>query len=722
MSAIDNLDAAVERVRRWFPLALIALGILAWSNVYSCAFIFDDKSMITGNVRLYRTWPPWAAVSVPTRFVADLSFALNRAIGGFNAADFHLTNLAIHIAAGLFLYGVVRRTLRLPSLADRFGSQSAVLAFFVAALWLVHPLQTESVTYIVQRVESLMGVFYLAVFYAFVRSFDAPHPGFWRGLAWSLCLLGMGTKEIMVTAPPVLILFDATFVADGWRDVLRRRWKVHAAMFATIAGFAVLFLLGVRRATNDGNVFYDASQRWPYLLTQAQALLYYLRLTVIPWPLCLDYKWPLVESWKEVCWQAPLIAAMAGLSAYGAWRRQPWAFCGLFFFVVLAPTSSLIPLPDVVFEHRMYLPLAAVLALLIPGAYHLCGGLSPRRARAVRRLGGALLVIAIPLLTALTWWRNQDYRTEEIMWRDVIRKRPDNYRAYIACSSAFLQEHRTAEALEVGKALLARLPDYTGIPHDELTRRWQAHRSMPVPEYAMARNNLGAAYLALDRHQEALTQFCEAVRVLPQAAWAHSNAAKALYFSGHVENAIAAWRVALSISPRESQTLTFLAIALVSQGQDREAVERYREALRFSPADPFVRAQLAWMLATHPDDAIRDGREAVTVAEPLVAMAQGLSAHALDVLAAAHAEAGDMKAAIRSAEQALALARQQPVPSRPAPAGLPASAASLSSPAAMASGIQSRLELYRSGRPYREAARSTAEKKEPRPPATGVPH
>jgi tetratricopeptide (TPR) repeat protein len=704
MSATNPLNLASERLSRWFPLTLVALGILAWSNVFACAFIFDDKIMITGNARLHHLWPPWDAVTVPTRWVVDLSFALNHAISGFNPADFHLTNLAIHIVAGLLLYGLVRRTLRLPALADRFGAQAALLGFLVAALWLVHPLQTESVTYIVQRMESLMGAFYLAVFYTFVRSFDSLRPDSWRGLAWGLCLLGMGTKEIMVTVPPLLILFDATFVADGWGDAVRRRWRIHAAMLATLAGFVALFYWGVVRARSHGDVFYDASARWSYLLTQPQALLLYLRMTVIPWPLCLDYKWPLVETWRQVLWQAPLVASMAAFSAYGACRRQPWAFCSAWFFVILAPTSSLIPLQDVVFEHRMYLPLAGALAFAIVGTGSLAAHLPAGRACALRWAGGTLLGLAIPVLASLSWVRNQDYRTEETMWRDVIRKRPDNYRAYVACSTAFLQDHRTVEAMRMSQAALARLPDYTGIPYDELMRLRRAHQNMPIAEYAMLRNNLGAAYLALDRHAEALAQFREAVRVLPQAAWAHSNVAKALYFAGEVKAAIDTWRVALSIAPRDSQTLTFLAIALVAQGQDREAAEKYRAALRSNPGDAFVRAQLAWMLATHPDDAIRNGRDAVTVAEPLVTMAQGLSARALDVLAAAYAEAGHIEAAVRTAEQALALAKGEQNSGMPAPALLPSTRPAAATTDTSIMDMQQRLDLYRAGKPYRTAA------------------
>lgn len=707
------------QVHRWAPLVLIALGVLAWSNVFSCAFVLDDKTMLLGNFRLHRLWPPWAAVSVPTRWLADLSFALNHAISGFNAADYHLTNLAIHLTGGLLLYGLVRRTLALPLLGNRFQGREPLLAFAVAALWLVHPLQTESVTYVVQRIESLMGVMFLAVFYTFVRSQESPNPGRWRVASWGLCLLGMGTKEIMTTAPLLLILFDATFCAESWKDVWRKRRGFHAAMLGTLAVFAALLAAGMARAQDEGGLFYGESLRWRYLLTQSQVILHYLRLSIVPYPLCLDYGWKLAGSWRDAAWQAPLLAGLAGCAIGGAIGRRLWAFPALAFFVILAPTSSVMPLPDAIFEHRMYLPLAAVLALgiitLDQGMAHLPSGAVCR----IRRAAAAGLAALLALFVALTWLRNEDYRSEENLWRDVIRKRPDNYRAYVSLSTALLNAHRPNEALDISQALLARLPDYRSMSFAEVERLWLAQLDLPVPEYAMGHNNVGAAYLALDRNGDALPHFQEAVRVVPRAYWAHSNVAKALYFTGQTNEAIAAWQTALAIKPNDGQTRVFLAIALASQGRARDAADQFSQALSLNPDDAFARAQLAWMRATDADPSVRNGAEAVRLAEPLVVSAQGQSAQALDILAAAYAEAGRYADAVRTAEKALETARRSLEGPSEAAIDKPGEAPAPPTASVIPGAIQSRLVLYREGRPFHQSPRSAHQNENPAPVQRG---
>jgi len=624
----------------------------------------------------------------------DLSFALNRAISGFNPADFHLTNLAIHVTATLLLYGFVRRSLLLAPSVGR-PAPAAWLAFLVAALWTVHPLQTESVTYVVQRAESLMGAMGLGVCYAFVRSLDAPRPGRWRALAWMLCLLGMGTKEMMVMVPFLLVLFDATFVTDSWIETLRKRAWFHTAMIATLAGFAALLATGMARAADEGGLFYGESLRWRYLLTQSQALLHYLRLTILPWPLCLDYRWPLVAGWRDVIWQAPLVGAFVAAAAYGAIRHRRWAFPAMWILAILAPTSSVLPLPDVVFEHRMYLPLAGVLAMAVVGGYVLIGSLPLAGRRWAQRAAVGVALLVTLAFAGLTWQRNTDYRTEEAMWREVIHARPGSLRAYVSLSTALLAEHRPGDALVVARALLDRVPDYQGVPFAELERRWKARPETPVIEYAMAHNNVGAAYLALDRNAEAEPHFREAARVVPRAYWAHSNLAKALYFQGRRAEAVASWRTAVALQPKDQQTQTYLAVALAAGGQDREAIEHFRAALELNPDDAFVRAQLAWTLATHADAALRDGAEAVRVAEPLLAQAEGRSARAFDVVAAAYAEAGRLPEAVHAEEQALQLIL------RPTPGAAPSSV--------LPAEVRERLALYGQGQPYRQRAVAPAD-------------
>jgi len=301
---------------------------------------------------------------------------------------------------------------------------------------------------------------------------------------------------------------------------------------------------------------------------------------------------------------------------------------------------------------------------------------------------GAVLLVVVAFAD-LTWHRNTDYRTAETMWRDVVQKRPDNMRACLSLSTVLLSTGQPAETMEVTRRLLARLPDYSATRFEELERRWRAEPSMPVVEYAMAHNNVGAACLALGHATEAETHCGEAARVVPRAPWAHCNLAKSLYAQGRIEEAVNAWRTAVELNPKDPQLRTFLAVALAAQGQDREAIAHYRAALASNPDDAFVRVQLAWTLATHADAALRDGAEAVRTAQPLLTMTDEPGARALDVLAAAYAEAGRMEEAIRTAEHALH--------------SLLLPTARVVDVGVSETQIRARLALYRQGLPFRES-------------------
>ncbi len=267
-------------------LAILVLGALTYSNSLRGVFVFDDKSEIEENPAIRHLWPLGPILRGP-RPVVDLTFALNYSLGRLHVTGYHLVNLAIHLLAALALFGIVRRTLRLPALAGRFDEAAAsVLAFCAALIWMVHPLQTGAVTYIVQRAESLMGLFYLLTLYALIRAAtsetatpldrenakarkteEPDGPGsvarkasaisrraqhaarsgsggqnsvassfafsrfrgqtsvvVWSVAAVAACALGMGCKEVMVTAPAALLLYDRAFIAGSFREALRRRW------------------------------------------------------------------------------------------------------------------------------------------------------------------------------------------------------------------------------------------------------------------------------------------------------------------------------------------------------------------------------------------------------------------------------------------------------------------------------------------------------------------
>ena len=214
--------------------AIVCLGALAYANSFAGRFIFDDRAILE-DISIRQLWPPWTAMLSPTnvaRPVVGLTFAINYAISGLEVWSYHLVNLLIHLLAALALFGIVRRALVSERLRGRFGAASVWLAAAVAVIWAVHPLQTQAVTYIVQRGESLMGLMYLATLYAVIRAAETASRR-WIVAAVISCAIGMATKPVMATAPIIALLFDVIFVAGSLKVALRRRWGLYAALAAT---------------------------------------------------------------------------------------------------------------------------------------------------------------------------------------------------------------------------------------------------------------------------------------------------------------------------------------------------------------------------------------------------------------------------------------------------------------------------------------------------------
>ena len=283
-----------------YRLALIVIGIATYANSLHGPFIFDDLSAISDNTHvqrlapigtlldgLFATEPETPLIGRP---VVALTVAVNHAIGGDNVAGYHAVNIAVHLLAALLLFAIIRRTCLLPSMRDRFAAAAEHLAFAVALLCLVHPLQTEVVNYITQRTESIMGLCYLATLYAAIRAHDSPRRTMWLVLAVLAAALGMASKEVMVTVPAVVLLYDYAFLRTGTvADLLRRRWPLYAGLCATWVVLAALMLHAPRAGTVGGDL---GVSPWTYLLNQFDVVARYARLIVWPTGLLLDYGEP----------------------------------------------------------------------------------------------------------------------------------------------------------------------------------------------------------------------------------------------------------------------------------------------------------------------------------------------------------------------------------------------------------------------------------------------
>ena len=267
--------------------ALFAVTIAAYCRTFGVPFIFDDLPSIVDNpsIRHLRTaFLPPGDSTVGGRPVLNASLAVNYAVSGLAVWSYHALNVAIHALAGLVLFGIVRRTL-----AARMDGSATLVGFCAALVWALHPLLTESVTYVIQRGESLMGLFLLLTLYCLIRGAASAGRAakYWYGLSVATCLLGMGTKEVMVSAPLVALLYDRTFLSGSYREAWRRRRWVYAGLAAT---WLILPFLVISTHGRNGSAGYGQGVTpVAYALTQFPAIVHYLRLSFWPFPLIFDY-------------------------------------------------------------------------------------------------------------------------------------------------------------------------------------------------------------------------------------------------------------------------------------------------------------------------------------------------------------------------------------------------------------------------------------------------
>lgn len=548
----------IKNIKTILLVIIIAAVTLAYASSFDGVFLFDDHSQITGNEKISSLSWPWAFMENVRRPVLYLSLALNYAWGQEKVFGYHLFNLAVHGIAALFLFGCISRTYQNAKHEEREPREGMWMAFVVALVWAVHPLQTESVTYIVQRVESLMGMFFFMALYFAIR-YMQQRQFIWLMISTVACLLGGLTKEVMLAAPCVVILYDRVFVSASFKEAFTKHKKLYAGLALTWVVMLFLFFTTQPEETPTAGFSFKGISPWLYAFNQPPIILHYLKLVFWPASLVFDYEWLPAQS-LGMLWAYMLgTAAILFFLIKDFKNRSVSSFLGLSFFIILAPSSSFIPLKDLAFEHRMYVPLACVVLLVMIGVRNIFWKIL--KDSMVSDIFTVVLALAIAgPLGFKTYQRNKDYYSEVGMWKDVVVKRPFNSRANNNYGRYLLEKGKVKEA-----------------------RQFYERAIQLNPEYADAHLNMGSLLAQTGRTEEGIAYTQRAIDIDPGYAIAYNNLGAAYADKGEYEKAIGFYHQALDLDFKDVGVYHNLGVALARTGRPYEAIENIEKALALNP-------------------------------------------------------------------------------------------------------------------------------------------
>ncbi len=642
---------------------LVLVGVALYANSFSVPFVFDDQLEIVREAKVRELRPLWQYLT-EARGVLSLSLALNYRLGELRVWGYHLVNFLVHLTNGLLVYALVLATLRLPFFAGRYQRHARSLALVTSLVFLAHPMQTIAVTYVIQRAESIASLFHLLAVLLFCYAATVASARR-RTLAYASTVaatfLGILTKQVAAMIPLTILLYKICFLPFGRERAGRRaRWILYGLLFAALAStVAMSWRYMLPKGSPPGRLLnaifiptagfgLEGVTPWQYLLTQFGVVTWYLRLYFWPTQLCLDYGWPLVDSALRLDVVLPFLLLLAiGLAGIFAFRRYRLAtFCIGWFFIVLAPTSTLFPLYDAAFEHRMYLPSVGLSWLIVVGAYDAAGWLAQRTGVATLKVWRGLAVAAaawIATLGGLTIARNEVFRDPLRLTADSAKKAPNHWRPQWEYGRELMVRGRKDEAISAFEEAIRRDPRRAP-PRIHLAQiymerglldRAEVHlkEATKVKERSMAAaafRQLGIIYEARGQRQLARTSFERVARLMPhwepirarlarlyeldhdwleaaqeydaimtlnprsrsmlaqRAASAYYRAGVEEYGSGRKKEAARLLEAATRYGQTNSLGHHYLALAYADLGQWDKAEAAIAAAARVSPDDPAV--------------------------------------------------------------------------------------------------------------------------------------
>jgi tetratricopeptide (TPR) repeat protein len=667
----------------WFlGLLLVAVTLIAYQRIWQAGFVWDDDVMLTGNPLIQAAdglRGIWYSTRLPDYFpMTSTTFWLEWRLWGANPLGYHLVNVSLHALSAVLLCRVLAR-LKIPG------------ACLAAAVFAVHPVNVESVAWITERKNTLAMFFYMLALLGYLR-FEDNGRSMWYGVAIGAFLLALLSKTAVAPLPVVLL-----GLAWWRRGRVERRDVWRSVPFFAVAALLALVTIGFQYHRTIGSAIVRDDNFLSRLAIAGWAIWFYLYKAVLPVNLVFVYpRWQIDAA--NMLSYVPGLLVVAGLLM--CWRyRRLWGKALLFglgyFVVLLLPVLGFLNISfmrySLVADHWQYFAILGPITLAAAGISTAASLSWNKRPLLEPALGGTLVLV----LGVLTWRQCGMYTGLETLWQRTIARNPNCYLAYCNIGNDLLQKGQVDEAIRMFEKALKTQPPFVETPHyllgnallqkvrnDEAIIHYRAVLEIR-PDFVSAIHNLGIALLQKGQTDEAVAHFRKIVELQPGSANAHNNLGWMLRRTGQLDEAKIQLEKALEIQPDYPEAHINLAKTLLQSGQVREAVTHYRAALKVQPDDPQSLSNLAWVLATYPEASVRNGPEAIQLAQRANQLTDGQKPMNLRALAAAYAEGGRFAEAVTAAQRALQLASAQ-----------------FNAP--LVGMLQSQIKLYQAGSPYRD--------------------
>lgn len=542
---------------------IILLGFSIYFNTFHSSFQFDDGYSITENSSVRNILNPQAIWNFwPTRFITYLSVALNYHFSRLNVFSYHLFNLAVHLGAAILVWWLALLTFLTPAMKDqKIAKHARLLALFAGLIFVAHPIQIQGVTYIIQRAVSLAALFYLASLSLYVKSRLLQEQGgglrqsrfFYCGALIS-AILAMFSKEMAITLPFMILLYETYFLRTdkklNWKYLSPFLFLVLVIPITMFLAKSVDFIEMRRVAETSANI-----SPWHYLLTQFRVIVTYIRLLFIPLNQNLDYDYAIAKS----LFQLPIFASFIFLTSiltiavklFSKYRII--SFSIFWFFLTLLPESSIIPIGDVIFEHRLYLSMVGLSFFLVSLIYYLFEN------KTLKSMVIFLLII-ISCYAVLAYKRNLIWKNELALWNDTVSKSPLKARPYNNRGVIYAKQGNFIQAFS----------DYAKAIQIE-------------PNYAEAYFNRGFAHYNQGNLSQAISNYTKAIEIKPKSAGVYFNRGFAYYNNGNLPQAFSDFTKAIEISPDYAQAYSNRGVIYINQGNLSQAISDFTRAIEISP-------------------------------------------------------------------------------------------------------------------------------------------